>query len=452
MTADESAIDRDESAAIDRVGSSSVHDLDPYEVRVLGCLIEKEATTPDVYPLTLNGLRSACNQSTSRDPVVAFTDLEIEQALTSLRLRGLTRTVHSTSNRATKFRHVLPEVLGLDAAETAVVSVLMLRGAQTVGELKGRTERQHRFETIEEVVGVLATLAGRDDPLVLRLERQPGQKDARWVHLLAPFDAPAAARGVRDHAPDDVAAAVVTRHDPYGEATAEFYDLLETAMWDTFGLQMLDVLAAVDPADGPIIDVGSGTGIGLAYLRAAVAGAQLIAIEPSKAMRVALHTRLSEFTELREQTTVIPTIFGEAPLPERASAMVLSALIGHLSDDERTRLWSYIAEHTAPGAPVVIGVLPPARPLHVDLVKYGERRIGDYVYEGWQSGVPLDERRMMWTMIYKVVDSSTGATVAEYTATAPWHCDGAEDIRCETAPYGLTMTEHGDYVIVRRPA
>ena len=132
--------------------------------------------------------------------------------------------------------------------------------------------------------------------------------------------------------------------------------------------------------------------------------------------------------------------------------MVLSALIGHLSDDERTRLWSYIAEQTAPGAPVVIGVLPPARALHVDLVKYGERRIGDYVYEGWQSGVPLDERRMMWTMIYKVVDSSTGATVAEYTATAPWHCDGADDIRREIAPYGLTMTEHGDYVIVRRPA
>jgi uncharacterized protein YceH (UPF0502 family) len=450
MTADESAIDRDESA-IDSGG----HDLDPYEVRVLGCLIEKEATTPDVYPLTLNSLRGACNQSTSRDPVVAFTDLEIERALTSLRGRGLTRTVHSTSNRAVKFRHVLPEVLRLEPAETAVLSVLMLRGAQTVGELKGRTERQHRFESIDEVGAVLATLAGRDDPLVRRLERQPGQKDARWVHLLAPFEAPAAARSDRDHAlqqADGTSPDTRQRHDPYGEATAEFYDLLETAMWDTFGLQMLDVLAAVDPVDGPIIDVGSGTGIGLAYLRAAVAGAQLIAIEPSKAMRVALHTRLSEFTELREQTTVIPTIFGEAPLPERASAMVLSALIGHLSDDERTRLWSYIAEHTAPGAPVVIGVLPPARALHVDLVKYGERRIGDYVYEGWQSGVPLDERRMMWTMIYKVVDSSTGATVAEYTATAPWHCDNAGDIRREIAPYGLTMTEHGDYVIVRRPA
>src|SRR5215204_2148345 len=103
MTADQFANDRDESAAIDRVGSSSVHDLDPYEVRVLGCLIEKEATTPDVYPLTLNSLRNACNQSTSRDPVVAFTEAQIDQALTSLRGRGLSRTVHSTANRATKF-------------------------------------------------------------------------------------------------------------------------------------------------------------------------------------------------------------------------------------------------------------------------------------------------------------------------------------------------------------
>jgi uncharacterized protein YceH (UPF0502 family) len=439
----------DESDATDRDGPASVHDLDPFEVRVLGCLIEKEATTPDVYPLTLNGLRSACNQSTSRDPVVGFTDPEIDRALTSLRGRGLTRTVHSTSNRATKYRHVLPEVLGLDAAETAVVSVLMLRGPQTVGELKGRTERQHRFGSVDELAATLTALAGRDDPLVLRLERQAGQKDARWVHLLAPFDGQAAARGVADRAPE--AARTAQRRDPYGEATAEFYDLLETAMWDTFGLQMLDVLASVDPADGPIIDVGSGTGIGLAYLRAAVPGARLIAIEPSKAMRVALHTRLSEFTELREQTTVIPTIFGDAPLPERASAMVLSALIGHLSDEERARLWSYIAERTPPHAPVVIGVLPPARALQVDLVKYGERRIGDYVYEGWQSGVPVDERRMMWTMTYKVVDSSTGATVAEYTASAPWRCDGADDIRREVAPYGLTMTEHGDYVIVRRP-
>lgn len=160
------------------------HDLTPEEVRVLGCLVEKEATVPDSYPLTLNSLRSACNQSTSRDPVVSYDDHTIEQALTSLRARGLTRTVHSTSNRATKYRHVLPDVLQIDPPETALVAVLMLRGPQTVGELKTRTERLHAFGSTDEVANVLARLAERG--LAVQLERQPGQKDARWRHLLSP--------------------------------------------------------------------------------------------------------------------------------------------------------------------------------------------------------------------------------------------------------------------------
>src|SRR4029079_8358665 len=133
----------------------------------------------------------------------------------------------------------------------------------------------------------------------------------------APFDASAAAtHEVAKRA--GPASEPPARRDAHAQPTPDFYDLLETAMWDTFGLQMLDVLADVDPADGPIIDVGSGTGIGLAYLRAAVPDARLVAIEPSKALRVALHTRLSEFTELREQTTVIPTTFGDAALPAQA--------------------------------------------------------------------------------------------------------------------------------------
>jgi uncharacterized protein YceH (UPF0502 family)/predicted SnoaL-like aldol condensation-catalyzing enzyme len=166
------------------------HDLSPEEVRVLGCLVEKEATVPDSYPLTLNSLRTACNQSTSRDPVVSYDDHTVERALTSLRERGLTRTVHSTSNRATKFRHVLPDALDLDPGETAVLAVLMLRGAQTVGELKSRTERQHAFDSIDGTSEVLARLADRG--IALQLDRQPGQKDARWIHLLSPAAEPAA--------------------------------------------------------------------------------------------------------------------------------------------------------------------------------------------------------------------------------------------------------------------
>jgi uncharacterized protein YceH (UPF0502 family)/predicted SnoaL-like aldol condensation-catalyzing enzyme len=161
------------------------HDLTAEEVRVLGCLVEKEATVPDSYPLTLNSLRTACNQSTSRDPVVSYDDHTIERALTALRARGLTRTVHSTSNRAAKYRHVLPDALAVDPGEAAVLAVLMLRGPQTVGELKSRTERHHAFESIDETASVLTRLAARD--MVLQLERQPGQKDARWAHLLTPL-------------------------------------------------------------------------------------------------------------------------------------------------------------------------------------------------------------------------------------------------------------------------
>lgn len=175
------------------------HDLSPEEVRVLGCLVEKEATVPDSYPLTLNSLRSACNQSTSRDPVVTYDERTVERALAALRARRLTRTVHSTSNRAAKYRHVLPDELGLDPAETAVLAVLMLRGPQTVGELKSRTERQHAFVSTEEIADVLGRLTDRG--IVLQLDRRPGQKDARWVHLLGPIAevADAGRAGPADH-------------------------------------------------------------------------------------------------------------------------------------------------------------------------------------------------------------------------------------------------------------
>lgn len=159
-------------------------DLGFDETRVLGCLIEKAATTPDNYPLTLNALRNACNQSTSREPVVSFDDQQIEAALATLRERGITRTVHSTSNRARKYRHVADEYFHLDDAELALVSVLLLRGHQTTGELKQRADRQHGFMTLDDVHATLEGLASRDEPLVVRLDRQPGQKDARWAQLL----------------------------------------------------------------------------------------------------------------------------------------------------------------------------------------------------------------------------------------------------------------------------
>ncbi len=154
------------------------------EGRILGCLFEKERTVPDQYPLTLNSLVSACNQSTSRDPVMHLDEYEVEAALTSLKTQGLLRFVHPTHGRGvTRYRQVADEAWGLGRDATAVVAVLLLRGPQTEAELRSRTERQHEFASLAEVDGVLRALEG--DGRVQLLERHPGQKEARWQQLLA---------------------------------------------------------------------------------------------------------------------------------------------------------------------------------------------------------------------------------------------------------------------------
>src|SRR5438270_5047698 len=134
-------------------------ELTAEEARVVGCLIEKAATTPQYYPLTLNALVNACNQSSNRNPVVSYDDGIVQDALASLRERGLTRIVYSTSNRATKYRHVLDEQLGLDDQELAVLDVLLLRGPQTVGELRTRTDRMAEFASLGDVEAVVDGLS-----------------------------------------------------------------------------------------------------------------------------------------------------------------------------------------------------------------------------------------------------------------------------------------------------
>jgi len=163
-------------------------DLDATELRVLGCLIEKQRTTPDVYPLSLNALRTACNQSTNRDPVVSYDEPTIRAALDELSRRGWVRLASGPGSRAVKYRHLLDGALGLSEPEISLLAVLMLRGPQTLGELKQRTERLHRFESLPEVDATLRELSGRE--LVARLPRRPGQKEERYAHLLG-GDAPA---------------------------------------------------------------------------------------------------------------------------------------------------------------------------------------------------------------------------------------------------------------------
>lgn len=157
--------------------------LSPEQIRVLGALAEKAATTPETYPLSSNALRTACNQRSSRDPVVEYNDATVTAAMLALRERELAKTVRGSGSRVLKHAHAL-ERLGLDAPEIAVLAVLLLRGPQTIGELKTRCERQHAFESLDALETCLATLSERPEPLATRLEREPGQKEARWRHLL----------------------------------------------------------------------------------------------------------------------------------------------------------------------------------------------------------------------------------------------------------------------------
>jgi uncharacterized protein YceH (UPF0502 family) len=155
---------------------------DAAEIRVVGCLIEKQRTTPDAYPLSLNALRLACNQSTNRDPVVDYDEATVSDALRRLALRGWTRLASGAGSRARKYRHLMPEALDVDPAELALLGVLMLRGPQTPGELKQRSERLHGFADLATVEATLERLIERGQ--VARLERRPGQKEQRYSQLL----------------------------------------------------------------------------------------------------------------------------------------------------------------------------------------------------------------------------------------------------------------------------
>ncbi len=167
--------------------------LTPEEARVLGSLVEKGLTTPEYYPLSLNALKNACNQKSSREPVVDYDEAAVARALDGLRDKHLVWFVDSPDSRVQKYRHRLAEALGLSAEEVAVLDLLLLRGPQTAGEIRGRCERLHAFEDVEEAEGILDALSRREeDTLVVRLPRQPGRKEHRWMHVLcgAPDMAP----------------------------------------------------------------------------------------------------------------------------------------------------------------------------------------------------------------------------------------------------------------------
>ena len=198
---------------------------DPVEIRVVGCLVEKQRTTPDAYPLSLNALRLACNQSTNRDPVVSYDEAAVSDALRRLALRGWTRLASGAGSRARKYRHLLPEALDLDDEELALLTVLMLRGPQTPGELKQRSERLHPFAGLPAVQETLERLLARE--LVTRHPRRPGQKEDRYEQLLGGVEEGAGERpSVGEEDAETVAPAPATG------ASADRLDRLERELAD----------------------------------------------------------------------------------------------------------------------------------------------------------------------------------------------------------------------------
>lgn len=166
--------------------TSSLSQLSPTEIRVLGALVEKSIATPEYYPLSLNALVNACNQLTNREPVMALEESDVTRALESLRVQRLASVYHGSESRVAKYKHSLTDAILLTPGEVALLCVLMLRGPQTVGELRTRTERLFKFDTLPEVEEALNVLAARpNDPLVVKLPRQPGTKEARYTHLLS---------------------------------------------------------------------------------------------------------------------------------------------------------------------------------------------------------------------------------------------------------------------------
>ena len=160
--------------------------LTDIETRVLGSLIEKQVTTPEYYPLTLNALTLACNQKNNRNPVTSYSESQVGDAIETLREKNLAYVFYGSTSRVPKYKHVMPEVMHLSHAEVALMCVLMLRGAQTLGELRGNGSRLHEFSSLEEVEETLNALITREpEPLVVRLPRQPGQKEGRFAHLLS---------------------------------------------------------------------------------------------------------------------------------------------------------------------------------------------------------------------------------------------------------------------------
>lgn len=341
--------------------------LDPEEQRVLGALLEKERTVPASYPLTLAALRTACNQTSSRDPVVDYDEATVETAVKRLRSRELVRVVWSDTGRRTlKYHQLLDGQLALETDERALITVLLLRGAQAPGELRSRTERLHPFADRSEVEECLRRMATRPEPLVRELPRRRGQQDARWVHLLGPVatdDAVTRPEPTVDR--DSVLAGGGDERDrrvrtSYDAVAATYGDrLADELLAQPFERWLLDRVAAIAGQD-PVVEVGSGPGHVTAYL--ADAGATVTGLDLSPGMVTEARRRFPDGTyEIGDLRRLMRPVTG----PGWAAVLAWYSLI-HLAASELPDAVAALVRPLVPGGWLVLALHAGREVRHLD--------------------------------------------------------------------------------------
>lgn len=330
--------------------------LDPSEQRVLGSLLEKQRTVPASYPLSLNALRTACNQTSSREPVMDLSDTTIDEAARALKGRGLLRFVWAgKGSRTVKYHQLLDEELGLADDERALLTVLLLRGPQAPGELRTRTERLHAFADRSEVETTLRRLAARPEPLVRELERRAGQQDNRWVHLLGPapvevgpLPPPAVDReAVLAQGPAARDERVRAAYDAVAETWFELRgDELVEQPFDVWFLERVAALAG----EYPVVDVGCGPGHIAAFL--ADTGATVTGIDLSSAM---IDVARREFPDLEFEVTPMASLLRPRTAAGWGAVLAWHSLV-HLAGSELAPAVDALARTLVPGGVLAVAV------------------------------------------------------------------------------------------------
>ena len=329
------------------------HDLElsPTEQRVLGSLLEKQVTVPASYPLTLSALRTACNQTSSREPVTDLGEPEVEQTAKALKEKGVVRIVWSDTGRRTlKYHQVLTDLLDLEDDERALLTVLLLRGSQTPGELRPRTERLHAFDGRDDAESCLVGMAERG--LVRRLDRRPGDRDHRWVHLLGaaepepttttPVDRETPIADSAEARDERVRTTYAAVAEVYADTLCDELDHLPFERW------LLERVA--EEADGPVVEVGCGPGHVTAYLAAHGADARGIDLTPEM-----VEQARSRFPEGRYDVGDLRRLMRPASAAGWGAVLAWYSLI-HLADSELPGALEALVRPLAPGGLLVLAM------------------------------------------------------------------------------------------------